>query len=136
MKKKWIVIATIVVIVVISGILVEPIISDVETPNYRVIELHGNFEIRRYEPIIIADVQIEGNRKKAIRNGFHLLADYIFGNNTVKQEIAMTALVQQQESNKIRMTAPVQQQFTDGIWQVSDVMSSEYSMDTAFYAAQ
>ena len=100
MKKKWIVIATIVVIVVISGILVWSIMSDVETPNYRVIEPHGNIEIRRYEPMIIADVQIEGNRKKANRNGFHLLADYIFGNDTMKQKIAMTAPVQQQESKK------------------------------------
>lgn len=36
-----------------------------------------------YSPIIIAEVQVEGNRKESINKGFKLLADYIFGNNTV-----------------------------------------------------
>lgn len=65
-----------------------------------------------------------------IGDGFRLLADYIFGNNSVKQEIAMTAPVQQQESMKIAMTAPVQQQSAGDDWQVSFVMPSEYTMET------
>jgi DNA gyrase inhibitor GyrI len=130
MRKKWIIIAAIIGIVVVGGILAGPVMSDVETPDYQVLESQGNIEIRQYDPMIIAEVQMDGERENAIGDGFRLLADYIFGNNQVSQDIAMTAPVQQQENSKIAMTAPVQQQSTDGSWQVSFVMPSEYSMET------
>jgi hypothetical protein len=104
--------------------------SNVEQPNYEVISSESNIDIRQYAPIIIAETEVQGEREEAIGKGFRLLADYIFGNNTVKQEIAMTAPVQQQNSEKIAMTAPVQQQSQDGVWKVSFVMPMEYSIDT------
>lgn len=123
-------IAAIIGIVLIGTVAVGPIMSDVETPNYEVVESKGNIEIRQYEPMIIAEVQMDGEREDAIGSGFRLLADYIFGNNKVKQDIAMTAPVQQQENSKIAMTAPVQQQHSGDDWQVSFVMPSKYSMET------
>lgn len=130
MWKKCIMITAIIGIVLIGAMAIGPVMSDVETPDYAVVESDGNIEIRRYEPMIIAEVQMDGERKDAIGDGFRLLADYIFGNNTMKQDIAMTAPVQQQENTKIAMTAPVQQQSAGGSWQVSFVMPSEYSMET------
>lgn len=122
-------IAAIIGIILVGGILAGPIMSDVETPEYEVVESQGNIEIRRYGPMIIAEVQVEGEREDAISDGFRLLADYIFGNNTVKQDTAMTAPVQQQ-SAEISMTAPVQQQSAGGSWRVSFVMPSEYTLAT------
>lgn len=81
-------------------------------------------------PMIIAEVEMRGEREEAIGEGFRMLADYIFGNNTAQQGIAMTAPVQQQNSEKIAMTAPVQQQAQNGVWTISFVMPSEYSIDT------
>ena len=104
--------------------------SEVEKPNYQVIATEENIEIRYYEPMIIAEVEVKGKRKEAINAGFRLLADYIFGNNIRKQDIAMTAPVQQQESQQIAMTAPVQQQSVGKSWKVSFVMPSEYSMNS------
>lgn len=130
MRKRWIMIAAIIGIVLIGAVAVGPIMSDVETPNYEVIKSEGDIEIRQYAPMIIAEVQMSGAREEAIGDGFRLLADYIFGNNSVKQEIAMTAPVQQQESMKIAMTAPVQQQSAGDDWQVSFVMPSEFKMET------
>lgn len=130
MRKRWKMIVAIGVILVLGAVLAGPIMSDVETPNYEVVQSEGNIEIRRYDPMIIAEVQMTGQREEAIGDGFRLLADYIFGNNIVKQDIAMTAPVQQQESTKIAMTAPVQQQSSGNSWKVSFVMPSEYTMDT------
>ena len=130
MRKKWIIIAAIIGIVLIGAVAMGPIMSNVETPNYKIVKSQGNIEIRQYDPMIIAEVQMKGEREDAIGDGFRLLADYIFGNNTVKQDIAMTAPVQQQESSKIAMTAPVQQQSAGDAWQVSFVMPSKYSMET------
>lgn len=100
-----------------------------ETPKYEVLERHGDIEVRRYEPMIIADVTVNGVRREASSQGFRLLADYIFGNNRINEDIAMTAPVQQRASEKIAMTAPVQQVSEEADeWQISFVMPSKYSM--------
>ena len=122
--------AAIIGIALIGAVAAGPIMSDVETPNYEIVESQANIEIRQYKPMIIAEVQMDGERKDAIGDGFRLLAGYIFGNNAIEQDIAMTAPVQQQKSTKIAMTAPVQQQSTGDAWQVSFVMPAEYSMQT------
>lgn len=123
-------IAAIIGVVFVGAIAAGPIMSDVETPNYEIVTSQDAIEIRQYEPMIIAEVQMNGKREDAIGDGFRLLADYIFGNNIANQDIAMTAPVEQQKSTKIAMTAPVQQQSTGDDWQVSFVMPSEYTMDT------
>jgi len=117
--------------VVLVGSMAGPVMSDVEQPAYTVVSSQDDIEIRRYAPMIIAEVQVSGERGDATSKGFRLLADYIFGNNTVRRDIAMTSPVQQQgESQKIAMTAPVQQQASDRFWTISFVMPSEYTMQT------
>jgi hypothetical protein len=130
MRKKWIIITTIIGTVLISAVALGPVMSNVETPEYEVLKSDKNIEIRLYEPMIIAKVRMDGKREDAIGDGFRLLADYIFGNNTVKQYPDMASPMQQQEGTTIAMTAPVQQQSADSSWQVSFVMPSKYSMKT------
>ena len=130
MKNRWKIIVVVIGIILISAIAVGPIMSRVETPAYEVIKSQGKIEIRQFGPMIIAEVQVQGERADAISKGFRLLADYIFGNNTTRQNIAMTAPVQQRESTQIAMTAPMQQQSTKDSWLVSFVMPSEYSMES------
>ncbi len=130
MKKRWTMITVIIGIVIIGAVAVGPIMSNVAAPTYEVSKSEDNIEIRQYEPMIIAEVQIEGQRKDAIKDGFRLLADYIFGNNAANQGITMTTPVQQQKNTKIAMTAPVQQQSSDNSWKISFVMPTEYSMET------
>jgi hypothetical protein len=80
--------------------------------------------------MIIAQVEVQGERREALGEGFRLLADFIFGNNTLQTKILMTAPVQQKEGSEIAMTAPVQQQGDGRVWQVSFVMPSQYTMET------
>ena len=130
MKKKWTMITSIIALILVVGVLAGPVMSNVEKPYYKVIQSEQNIEIRQYEPMIIAEVEVYGKRKDAIRDGFRLLADYIFGNNTMQQAISMTAPVQQKENQKIAMTAPVQQQSMGISWRMSFVMPSKYSIDS------
>ena len=130
MKKKWTMITSLIALILIAGVLAGPVMSNVEKPDYKVIQSEQNIEIRQYEPMIIAEVEVDGKREDAIRDGFRLLADYIFGNNTVQQVISMTAPVQQKENQKIAMTAPVQQQSMGKSWRMSFVMPSKYSIDS------
>lgn len=123
-------ISSIIALILIVGVLAGPVMSNVEKPDYKVIQSEQNIEIRQYEPMIIAEVEVDGKREDAIRDGFRLLADYIFGNNTVQQVISMTAPVQQKENQKIAMTAPVQQQSMGKSWRMSFVMPSKYRLDS------
>jgi hypothetical protein len=128
--KKWIFVTMFLVILLVGYITIGEIMSDVKRPKYDVISSVDNLEIRQYESMIVAEVEVQGERDAAIRKGFRLLADYIFGNNTVQKDIEMTAPVQQQKNQKIAMTVPVQQQFFGDVWQISFVMPSEYSLAT------
>ena len=130
MKKKCTMITSIIALILIVGGLAGPVMSNVEKPDYKVIQSEQNIEIRQYEPMIIAEVEVDGKREDAIRDGFRLIADYIFGNNTVEQNISMTAPVQQKENQKIAMTSPVQQQLAGKSWQISFAMPSKYNMDS------
>ncbi len=112
----------------------------IEEPQYTVTEKSGKLELRSYEPKIIAEVEVDGSMDSASSRGFRLIADYIFGNNTVSQggyeKISMTAPVtmevknDQVQSEKISMTTPVTMAQTGDQWRMHFVMPSEYSMDT------
>ena len=62
MKKTWIMITSIIALILIVGVLAGPVLSDVEKPDYKVIQSEQNIEIRRYEPMIIAEVEVDGKR--------------------------------------------------------------------------
>ncbi len=65
----------------------------VSEPPYTTIKSDGNITIREYEKMIVAEVSVSGERYDAIKAGFRLLANYIFGGNDQKIQIAMTAPV-------------------------------------------
>ncbi len=122
---------TVGVIIIIGAMLWGPMVSNVEQAKYKVISAEKNdIEIRDYAPMIIAETTVVGEREIAINEGFRLLADYIFGNNTSKDKLAMTAPVIQKTNEKISMTAPVTQQGNNNEWVVRFVMPSQYTMDT------
>lgn len=106
----------------------------IEEPKYSVIEKTPPFELRSYAPMILAEVQVDGDLDEASSQGFRLIAAYIFGQNQVSEKIAMTVPVAVEElsskSTKIAMTAPVNIESNAGQWAVSFVMPSEYTMET------
>jgi hypothetical protein len=106
-----------------------------EEPSYTVLEQSGDFELRAYNPMIVAETQVSGPMDDASGAGFRLIADYIFGNNTSRtggnKVISMTAPVTMEpESEKISMTAPVSMEQTGEQWRVHFVMPSQYTLDT------
>ena len=113
-----------------------------EEPNYTVLSQMDDFELRRYDKQLVAQTLVSGDQDSASREGFKVLADYIFGNNTAatggSSKISMTAPVTMQpnnkksdsESQKIAMTAPVSMQQDDGKWRVQFTMPSKYTMQT------
>jgi hypothetical protein len=65
----------------------------IEEPAFEVLRATGDYEIRRYEPFIVAEVDIDGDVGNAGSRAFRILADYIFGNNARQEKMQMTAPV-------------------------------------------
>ena len=102
-----------------------------EQAKYTVLEREGPFELRQYEPQIVAETIVEGDFKEVGNEGFRRLFGYISGDNRKRQSISMTAPVSQEPgSEKIPMTAPVNQVKAGGRWRITFLMPPEYTMDT------
>lgn len=121
----------IIVMVAINFFILEKTSMAIEKPKYTILEKDKNFELRQYEPYIVAETFIEGDFKDIGNEGFRRLGGYIFGKNRQKQKISMTAPVSQEaRSEKIKMTAPVSQEAVEGQWRVTFMMPSKYTLET------
>ncbi|UCG56794.1 MAG: heme-binding protein [Phycisphaerales bacterium] len=102
----------------------------IEKAKYEVIETEGKFELRQYQPQIVAETIVEADFDEAGNMAFRRLFNYISGENRRKESIAMTAPVNQKASSeKIPMTAPVSQREYEGKYSVSFLMPSKYTME-------
>lgn len=142
-----------ILIIVIVGVLVVwslwgLLSSRVEQASYSVLTKEREYEVRMYAPHIEAQTTVSGEHDRAMREGFTIIAGYIFGGNTSKASIAMTAPVGSAEvssetiamtapvvstkesSEKIPMTAPVRAVGEGGAYTVSFVMPHSYTLAT------
>jgi hypothetical protein len=95
----------------------------VEEPPYTTLIHDGAYELRHYGPRIVAQVSVPGSQWQAANRGFRLLAAYIFGGNTTRTSLPMTAPVALQRAGAtIPMTAPVTQTHAGAGWIVSFFM--------------
>ena len=127
--KKW-TLAGIIGIFLVGCVVIGPIMSDVEQPEYQVVATDGNIEIRQYDPMVIANVEMQGEREDSIGDGFRVLADYIFGNNTKEKEIAMTAPVQQKATAPSVDEMSASAETSKKSWSIRFVMPSKYNLKT------
>lgn len=112
--------------------------SGTEEPAFVETDRIGAIEIRTYGERIAAQTVVTGTSEAARNRGFQRLAGYIFGGNTARTSIAMTAPVAQATdgeraggSRSIAMTAPVAQGASGADrWTIQFFMPSEYTMAT------
>jgi len=106
-----------------------------EEPKFTLLEKDQSFELRLYEPKILAEVLVSGTMREASSKGFKLIADFIFGNNIAtsgkSEKISMTAPVLiEPHAEKISMTEPVNVEQSGAGWKVNFVMPSKYTLET------
>ena len=104
----------------------------IEEPAYEVLLETKHYEVRRYQPYIVAEVDVDESFKRAGNSAFRVLAGYIFGDNVPQQKMAMTAPVESREGERMNMTAPVTSRAGDGAgsFTYAFVMERKYTMDT------
>lgn len=122
-------------IIFLGAVILAGQATALEEPEFDVVAVFDDFEIRRYEPYIVAEVEISGDRKQADRSGFNILASYIFGNNAAAEKMSMTAPVETsvaKSGTKMAMTAPVTTSpiGETGKARYAFVMERKYTLDT------
>jgi hypothetical protein len=139
-KASWRAAALVAVLFVLGA--VPSIVMAIEEPSHRIVASYPEFELRRYEPHLVAETTVAADFDKAGNRAFGILAGYIFGKNRSSEKIEMTAPVNQQPASagkgeKIEMTAPVTQRAagqgagTDsGGYLLSFVMPRRFTLDT------
>lgn len=128
LTSKLVYLLLILVIIVVIFLIWQMTAYKASEPSYTLLKKEGAIEIRRYSSLIIAQVNVKGERKSAIQTGFKILANYIFGNNNVHKKIAMTAPVMQESLNQ--HTPNDNPSTAKDAWAVRFVMPSLYSIDT------
>ncbi len=109
--------------------------SRVEQTEYTVLKKMDGYEIREYPAHIVAQTTVEGSLNGSMNSGFSIVAGYIFGGNTKKESIAMTAPVVAQMggekvSESIAMTAPVVATVESNAQTISIGMPRSYTLET------
>jgi hypothetical protein len=108
----------------------------IEEPAFDGLVTADDYEIRRYAPYIVAEVDVDGDMKKAGNDAFRILAGYIFGDNEPGQKMAMTAPVTTtpaDQGQRMNMTAPVLSSPADDsneAYTYAFVMESRFSMES------
>jgi SOUL heme-binding protein len=108
------------------------VVRTIEKPTYRILEDQEGYEVREYQSYIVAETKVSGSRQEALKTGFQIIADYIFGNNVSKSSIAMTVpVLESQSSEKISMTSPVlSTENSTSERTIAFVLPSKYSLET------
>jgi hypothetical protein len=122
------------VCLLLSSVVIAGATMATEEPAFKLVAQDGAFSVREYPALVVAEVTVPGDQDTAVRAGFRLLASYIFGGNSPKQRIPMTAPVTQAPASpgeRIAMTAPVTQASAGpGVWVVRFTMPAGYSLQT------
>ncbi len=105
----------------------------IEKPKYEVVFSSDEVEYRLYQPYIVATTTVEesSSYSKAANEGFMRLFRYISGDNRSSKSLSMTAPVQQKTGQKISMTSPVQQSEGGSGWEISFMLPSDFTLETA-----
>jgi hypothetical protein len=116
-------------------------VFSLEEPPFKILAKTAAFELRSYQPMIVAEVMVQGDVTSAGKEGSRLIKDYIFrqGINEPKdvgqrdgEKISMTVPVTMEKApEKISMTVPVTMEQSAGAgYRVHFVMPSKYTLQT------
>lgn len=82
------------------------LMAAIEEPDFEVVESQELYEIRRYQPFLVAEVTVDGSFSTAGNRAFRKLFAFISGDNVPADMMTMSQ-PDQGSGQKIEMTAPV-----------------------------
>ncbi|XP_029126875.1 heme-binding-like protein At3g10130, chloroplastic isoform X2 [Cajanus cajan] len=110
-------------------------VPDLETVQFKVLSRRDQYEIREVQPYFVAETTMPGKSGfdfNGASRSFNVLAEYLFGKNTMTEKMEMTTPVytskNQPDAIKMDMTTPVLTTKVEDQdkWKMSFVMPSKY----------
>lgn len=93
-----------------------------EEPDYRALTSDGDYQIRDYPAVTVAETVADGPRKDALGRGFRVLAGYIFAKSRDGEKLAMTVPVMQDAGDPMASDPPMFDDELEGAWRTRFVM--------------
>ena len=93
-----------------------------EEPDFRPLETDGDYQIRDYPAIVVAETVVHGPRRDAMDEGFRILADYIFAKSRDGEKLEMTVPVMQDSGDPMASDPPLFDDDLEGAWRTRFVM--------------
>ncbi|MDQ3074509.1 MAG: heme-binding protein [Pseudomonadota bacterium] len=100
-----------------------------DEPDYRALATDGDFQIREYPAMTVAETVINGSRRQALDDGFRALADYIFAKTRDGDQLPMTVPVMQDSGDPMASDPPLFDDELEGGWRTRFVMPAGRSAD-------
>lgn len=106
-----------------------------EQPKYQILKQYQRFELRQYQPYIVAETTLTGNFETVGNQAFRILAGYISGQNRNRTKIAMTVPVNQkpaqtQTGQSGNESVPAPTSAKTGEFTFSFMMPSHFTLDS------
>ncbi|HBW85221.1 MAG TPA: soul heme-binding protein [Crocinitomicaceae bacterium] len=112
MKRMIYVSASLVIVFILSQLIMSYSLNKIENPSYIVLKDFGDFEVRLYDSMIMANTPLSNNTYEQNANeGFRRVASYIFGQNEREEKIAMTSPVFMEMGNSPSMSFVMPKQY-------------------------
>jgi DNA gyrase inhibitor GyrI len=93
-----------------------------EEPDFRPLESDGDYQIRDYPAMTVAETVVEGPRRDALDEGFRVLADYAFARSRDGERLEMTVPVMQDSGDPMASDPPLFDDELEGAWRTRFVM--------------
>ncbi|MDP9163289.1 MAG: heme-binding protein [Pseudomonadota bacterium] len=100
-----------------------------DEPDYRTLRTDGEFQIRHYPALVVAETVVHGPRKQALGEGFRRLADYIFAKSRPGAQLPMTVPVMQDSGDPMASDPPLFDDEIEGGWRTRFVMLGGHTVD-------
>ncbi len=93
-----------------------------EEPDYRALASDGEFQIRGYPAMTVAETVVVGPRKRALDEGYRSLACYISGKTREGEQLPMMVPVMQDSGDPMASDPPLFDDELQGGWRTRFVM--------------
>lgn len=86
--------------------------------SYTTLASDDVIEVRQYQEVMLAQVEVEGTRKQALEKGLNLLMPFFEGENSFNYEIPVHAPILQQEDER-----------DENVWRIGIIIPEKYRGD-------